>query len=148
MLKPCLNDCKQNGKLMIPNITQEGVCCGWLHGEKKHETEEKVYSPKSMVLAFHANQYYGINHIAQAPPLMDIDYRVIRKSFVTPQPPINCQSANIINISICKCKLNNIWTNHLIIGGKMYVINVNYTCGYRSRSNCKWPAVGRGWGNS
>lgn len=47
--------------------------------------------PKSMVLSFHANQCYGINHIAQALQQLDIDCREIRKSFVTLQPPIELQ---------------------------------------------------------
>lgn len=94
-----------------------------------------------MVLAFHVNQYYGINHIAQALQPLDIGYRAIRKSFVALQPPIELQMPIIVSIP----NNNSILST---INVKRIELYANYTCGYRSKSSCKWPAVGRGDGNS
>ena len=110
------------------------------------------YLPKSMVLSFHVNQCCGINRIAQAPQQLDIDYRAIQKSFAALQPPLLQQTTTKIEYQRLSCSIScNLIFSHIYFPSQMDIENTcaNYnTCGYRSKSNCKWPAVGRGDGSS
>lgn len=80
-----------------------------MHVEKRFPndvTQTVSNLPISMVHAFHASQYYGIGRTEQAPPPMDIDYRVIRISFAAPPPPtwvrVNIMLLHI-SISTLRC---------------------------------------------
>lgn len=98
ILKPCLNDCK----VTIGNYERfhQFKCKTNIYVHVYEWIKMSSNLQISMVHAFHASLYYGIDHIVQVPPPMDIDYRVIRISFATPPPPVKmsilyyCKFAN------------------------------------------------------
>lgn len=167
MLKPCLNDCKvtieqsfiRNRKTMGkrstltdidgPRISRKSILRNRSHSTNSSTDGYRLSGDSNIICSTSTTcMSIGINYLIakmfmhtvrwQISPASEADYTGWAIGSYN-QPP---------NVSFCLSPIN--------VSSKLFeqiiLIHITIiawlTCGYRSKSNCKWPAVGRGDGNS